>query len=184
MKLKQDFVTNSSSSSFIFVFKGDDKRELFKLIRKYQNRFDLSVDWSYGDYKDFHSVDYKYLVDLLEEHLDKTGKINNNIDELITDNKRQIKYWEKELKNDKKKHSKDSNYDEYWIKRDEKQIEDLKEKVRILEKFKKDDSSYLFIELGDSHGDFSGELPAVFDANREELQFEEEDLCVLTECNH
>lgn len=36
MKIKSDFVTNSSSTSFFFIFNGD-KNDLFELIKKIIN---------------------------------------------------------------------------------------------------------------------------------------------------
>lgn len=48
MKIKADFVTNSSSTSFTFVFKGSDKFDLYKLMLKHAESFDLENEY-WGD---------------------------------------------------------------------------------------------------------------------------------------
>jgi len=44
MKIKQDFVTNSSSTSFTFVFKGTTRNDLFEQLYKNKEEFNLEYD--------------------------------------------------------------------------------------------------------------------------------------------
>lgn len=108
MKIKYDFITNSSSTAFYFIFKGgrfkDKNRErLFELIRKYRDIFDLSVD--YG---------------IKEEHLITCNHqdIISDIDKLISKRKDSLKFISlDELINNLEKE----------VKRLEKQKEELEE---------------------------------------------------------
>ena len=47
MKIREGFVSNSSSTSFTFCFKGDKLQTLYEMIVKYSKYFELSMDEPY-----------------------------------------------------------------------------------------------------------------------------------------
>lgn len=185
MKIKSDFVTNSSSSSFIFVFRGVNQNDLFQLIKKYQEIFNLTEDWSYGDVSDIRSVDYMFVIHCLKKYLEGDGKIKT-IDILLKDLEDNVKYWEKDLRKEKLKQKKSKDYDNYRLTSSKQYLKEAKIKLQTVKDAVKNKGLDHFLEVGfgDSHGDFHGEKPSVLDYNRDNLELEKDDLCIITESCH
>jgi hypothetical protein len=86
MKFKLDYITNSSSTAFFFIFKGDGKKELFELINKYSNKFDLREKFSDDD---IYTCDANFVINGIDSSLNKKYKYKfekcefENIDSLI-----------------------------------------------------------------------------------------------------
>jgi hypothetical protein len=189
MKLKGDFITNSSSTAFFFIFNGDRKEDLFKLIRKYKHKFDQSVDYGWGNNEDVRSCNAGYVIDSIDNIIttdekydeDKQCKIEP-ISKLIEDNEEQAEYWEKafekESKNSKKSYEGAAeNYKEYAEKH-RKIVSELKE----IES--KGLTSYVGIEFGDNHGHICGGNAAAMDYNADNMIIKENDFYLLTENHH
>ena len=182
MKLKLSFVTNSSSSSFIFIFNGNERETLFDLIRKYKEKFNLTEDFGYKEHHDIRSVNYHFVIDSLDEIFDKGAKIQS-IDSLIEEYESNLDYWNKEIKKDKKELEKNPNKYNF-LEYSERYKKEAEGKIKQLQRVKnKGLQNFVKIEFGDSHGDFIGETPSVLDYNARDIQMEKEVLTIITECN-
>ncbi len=68
MKIKTDFVTNSSSTNYMFIFKGNTKEELYTILKKYSDSFNLEHE----DYdKTKSNITVKDIIDSIEECIDQ-----------------------------------------------------------------------------------------------------------------
>ena len=183
MKLKLSFVTNSSSSSFIFIFNGNERGTLFDLIRKYKEKFNLTEDFSYGDFSDVRSVNYHFVIDCLDELFDKGNKIKT-IDILIDEVESHLEYWKKEVKKYKKE--KEKNPEKYnFLEYSERYQKEAEDRIEQLKRIKSNGLlNFMKIEFGDSHGDFHGDTPSVLDYNAKFISMEKDDLAIITENNH
>ena len=67
MKIKSDFVTNSSSTSFFFIFNGD-KNNLFDLIKQNSKSFNLKyVDYNNNTIK----TDENFVIESINNKINK-----------------------------------------------------------------------------------------------------------------
>lgn len=84
MKIRIGFVTNSSSTSYIFYFKGETRKDLQELIKKYKELFNFSYDFYDGEVV---KVDYADLVNSLnrERHNSIPCSIENRLLETINE---------------------------------------------------------------------------------------------------
>jgi len=95
MKIKLDFVTNSSSTSFLFVFRGKELEDLYKAMKNMWSIFELGEGVNVYDL-----IDYK-------EH-NRNNQIIS-IDDKIEEIKKEIKYRQDFMKiNNKHTHEYDN----------------------------------------------------------------------------
>lgn len=174
MKIKLDQITNSSSTAFFFIFKGDKKEQLFDLIRKYKERFNLHHDL-YGN-EEGVSSNYHFVIDTIEDVLgrENTGYYEKTeivpIEMLIIKYREDVAFWEKDSKTDP--YSK-----EYFEECGRKLDEIMKAKDAGF-------THYLEIEYGDNSGNVTGDSAMCLDYNRDMLNINEEDFILIPECRH
>jgi hypothetical protein len=177
MKYKDDFITNSSSAAFFFIFKRDSKEHLFALIRKYKEKFNLSCDFSFSVNGEPATTNYKFVIDAIEGVLGVKTAWRDNIveiqelNDLIKKYELDIKFWEKEA-------AKDS-----WS---NDMLHSYSEKLQKLTIAKQSGfTHFLEIEFGDNHGDVHGiEDPLVLDYNHKDVNLNEDDFIIITESRH
>lgn len=154
MKIKRDFITNSSSSSYVFIFNGD-KIDLYKLLFKYK--------------------------DILEERINDSAWVDNNfdmwdlireLDKVIRDDKAsETKSWLfPSIENiEEKLH----NLKEY----------ESNERDIFMDAIAKGFTSVLMLNFGDNEGEISGtDLSSAVDHAR--INIDESDFIIISESNH
>jgi len=170
MKIKQDFVTNSSSTSFMFSFKGD-KLDLFKSLLNHKEKFDLNFDSYDGTHASIDVWDVIRSMDSVIRTYNDELWIHptiQNIDE-------KIKMLEKDINEFSEKEKEDEWYMEYNndIRRVVKKLKECKEKGL---------TSYLEIGFGDNHGVISGQgIGSIMDYEGRDIEIDSDDLVLLTE---
>ena len=142
MKVRKGFVSNSSSTAFVFLFKGES---IFKMLEKYKTYFELYYDCYGGDKYTCTAEDVSDSIKkvLSSEHsdYDLNGRIID-VDSVINDEKKDMAEWSK-------LEEKNPSYIEY--------IFESQEKITKLEGAKKRGlDKALVINFGDNHGEVSG----------------------------
>jgi len=190
MKVKVDFITNSSSTAFFFIFNGD-REELYKLIRKYGKKFDQSIDYGLDDSEDIRWSDAGYVIASIDQCITTDEKYDEYrqckiepIEKIIKEYEDQVLYWEKSYskeiqrsKTEKITYDLSKDYKEY--------AENYREQIKVLKEAElKGLTSFLEIEFGDNHGQICGGNASAMDYNRDDLIIKENDLYLLNECKH
>ena len=178
MKIKLDHITNSSSTAFFFIFKGDKKEDLFNLIQKYHKDFEKTEDFGYKNKHDYRSVDSKFVIDSIENTLSVREDFLydkceiKSIENLIEEQEKNIKDYEKLIN---KRPSINAYYNKY-IDEDKKRLDDMI-------KYKMDGfTHFLEIEFGDNHGHVAGGNASVMEHAVKEIK--KKDFIVLKESKH
>lgn len=170
MKIRDSFVSNSSSTSFTFIFKGDKIEDLFDLIRKYNQYFDLYFT-SY-DEKELHCTaeDVIRSIEAIKSDLGLTSIYSFHQD--IKTRMRDLEKMPKESKDRIVKwyDTKNQNY--------------IAEESIVEEATKKEFKSVLIIDFGDNHGNISGgNVGYCMDYEGRDISINKPDLIVMTEQN-
>lgn len=139
MKIRSDYVTNSSSSSFILSFK--DENSIYETLKE-QFPKDIEEGWSYGD--------NGYIGQLLSEIEDSVRLTEDDIKEIIDDESWNIR-WDLERKLEDEKNMSYSEVREFF---------ETSEGKKIIENACKDEFDRIMKDIGNDqvivqveHGD-------------------------------
>ena len=169
MKIRGGFVSNSSSTSFTFIFKGDKIEDLFNLIKKYNQYFDLYFTDS-GE-KELHCTAEDVIKSM--EEIKPNLKIEN-INSLRLYIKTRMR--DLEITSEKNKDHHDW-YSEY--------LSDCMDKELLMEEAaKREFTNALVIDFGDNSGVISGgTVGYCMDYEGRSININKPDLIVTTEQN-
>ena len=187
MKIKQDFVTNSSSTGFIFLFKGDKRTDLFEKMVKYGDKFKLFNEYGEGE-------DYINVWDLIKE-LDPILSSTREdpwylpgplkIKDLLERHESELKQNKETLKEELDRESKEvggwksSGYTIQYI-------EEVKTKLdKIKEAIKYGLDHYVEVSFGDNDGMISGgRIGCTMDYSGRSINLNQKDFIVMIENQH
>ncbi len=158
MKIRNGFVSNSSSTSFTFVFKTPHIKEALNILNKYEDKFDLATDL-FGDFIKINGHD---VVDCIEENVSNL----NYIDDLLDEKEEEFDAF------------KDDNHGiGAQIKRHLSLI------IHNLKNLRESGFYYFFsINFGDNEGDVAGgDIGNTMDYEGRHIEIHEEDMIVFTE---
>jgi len=181
MKIKHDFVTNSSSTGFIFIFKGDQRANLFKQLVKYEKHFELSND--YGPGKPITDVwDLITCLDpIISSHRSEPYYLPGptKIQSLLEQYKTELLNLEKTYNEEKKEKS-------MWTKYSLDSITQIKQKIEKIEKAIENGLDHCIeISFGDNDGIISGGMMGMtMDYSGRSIKLNEKDFVVLIENQH
>jgi len=182
MKRKADFVTNSSSTSFTFIFKGTDKKHLFDLLLARKQLFDLHYESEWDDEGTVHECTVEDVIAALDKFLsgrlsslDFSGKVEY-INDLLARRTADIRSWEEMYEDDVE------DWEQKWI---TDSISEIKQIIGLI-KGAKDRGLLSVVQMGfgDNHGEVWGDgLGVVMDYKGRGIFVNDDDLVIFTEQN-
>lgn len=187
MKIKQDFVTNSSSTSYIFIFKGDKRTHLFEKMVKYGDQFKLYNEYGPGDtrldvWEIIQCID-PILSSCIEDpwHLPGPTKLSTLLETYEEELDSNIKSLIMELERESKEpiQYKSSQYTKEYIKKGEEKISKIKKAI--------EDGldHYVEISFGDNDGMISGgRIGTTMDYQSSDVNIDQKDFKVIIERQH
>ena len=169
MKRRNGFVSNSSSTSFFFVFGSKDINHIKNVLNKYKDRFNLS----------YHMVDEEISCtgdEVIYEILRNINNINNignfNIDVIIENINKDLERLKSIIS--------DNMHDRYWMGITFNKTLYL---LNGLKDAKNNGLEYTYVvPFGNEEGDDN--VNALMDLKSESLNMREDDLYILVENNH
>lgn len=178
MKIKSDHITNSSSTAYFFIFKGNKKDDLLEVLKKHSSRFNRSEDIGWEEEPNVISCSGEFLIEkigkaFIEPDEDCFSKCKiEPIEKLIDVFKESLEHWV----------NYESEYDRKWYK-------PYATKARnqfkaVLEAKGKGLTHYVQVNFGDHEGHVMGDTAALLDCFRDLFQVRRKDLYVITDCRH
>jgi len=169
MKIKLDYVTNSSSVCFYFLFKGKLAEDLFPVLRKYEEYFKLETEVNTC------KCDVEDIIEDIKSLQVRTGYVGRYImcPKII------MKGFKDSLERmNKSKIDKTNSFFASFN-------DDYKERIRLLKKaLDQNMKRCIRAEWGDSSGDFNGDTGQCMDYTNGNLLIDEKDLIVFTVNEH
>ncbi len=164
MKIKGDFVTNSSSTAFFFIFKGKDIHDLVSILRKYPEYFKSKTN-------DFRG---KTLTINVEDVINDILSLEKNEDFSYQHMSCPVKL-RKQMKLQISEYGYDSSYSEF-----------IEQHIKSLEEaFKLGMRRCIEITWGDNEGDITGGPTGYcMDYVLGRLKVAKKDLIIFTESHH
>ena len=188
MKIRHGFVSNSSSTSFTFVFKGDEVKNLSDTILKYKKHFDLShtCDNYLSGAADIYICNAQDVAEAIERCIETTKDDKWDVVKIVSieDHIKELKIRIKELdvyikEQDERKKNHPGWYNNY-LHEDKVCIQEEIEKLQAA--IKNGLTSVLVIGFGDNDGAISGQgLGCTMDYEGRMIDIDEKDFIVLTE---
>ena len=183
MKIRNGFVSNSSSTSFTFIFKGSKLDDLYAMISKYGDHFKLShIGWD--DIPD--TCNAESVIRSIRGAARSTSKYDFenisivSIDKHISELKKQVKVNDEAIEEDEKADKGYSLTDLYsgWN-------AEINDKIEKLEALKKNGlTSICQVDFGDNHGQISGMgIGTVMDYEGRHININAEDFAVMIDQN-
>jgi hypothetical protein len=165
MKIRQGFVSNSSSTSFYFITKKGSKEELFKMMRKYSKCFDGMTSEYFEEYQPL-------TTEIIISAIDGLTKITQySVLELVSHFEEQLesdREWSKKYPND--------NYSREDTYRKSNRI------LFLISLHEKGFKSVFDIGFGDHDGDISGgQIGNIMDYEGRTINLNEDDFVIFTE---
>jgi len=181
MKIKGDFITNSSSTNFFFIFKGN----LYKQLLEHSDAFDVTfISYDNSIFRaNVHEI-IQAIKDLRKvEKWDRKSSWQYDVkveklSEIEKDIKEEIGYIEKEIKENAQKKIGSYSWKYHYL-------AELKDQLRLVKdarsrKFRR----FLRIGFGDNDGDVcAGNLGTAMDYEGRKIKIDDEKLIVFTQQN-
>lgn len=184
MKRKLDFITNSSSTTFMFIFKGDTRIDLFRAMVEHEKDFNL-VDDFFNELL-LTSINVWDIISKLDEVI-QTPTFDklwiyphvSSIPLLLREFEEELKSWEKDLANRSNDGSDLS--EDFYI----RNIRKSKDKITTIKNaIERGFNSFVKVDFGDNHGEIQGgKIGTVMDYSGRYININDDSLIVVTEQN-